>query len=177
MSTLGILLKRRLLAPKGPLALRFVSALRWLLRHRQIKLSWANSKAVTIWGKGTISNDESIVLRHLGVTCPATNNYWTLWNPKHRGWPWYPWPVSKQVKAFEKWFTPPQICHLNLWHSYLLAVNSIKESHMSMKKHDEVEQRDLLEKPAVMAQIPCWPLSRKPSSTRWQLMPWWGSVV
>lgn len=177
MFTLGILLKRRLLAPKGPLALCFVSALRWLLRHRQIKLSWANSKAVTIWGKGTISNDESIVLRHLGVTCPATNNYWTLWNPKHRGWSWYPWPVSKQVKAFEKWFTPPQICHLNLWHSYLLAVNSIKESHMSMKKHDEVEQRDLLEKPAVMAQIPCWPLSRKPSSTRWQLMPWWGSVV
>ena len=36
-----------------------------------------------------------------------------------------------------------------------MAVNSIKEIHMTMKQHDEVEQRDLLEKPAVMAQIPC----------------------
>lgn len=36
-----------------------------------------------------------------------------------------------------------------------LTVNSLKEIHMTMKKHDEVEQRDLLEKPAVMAQIPC----------------------
>lgn len=55
------------------------------------------------------------------------------------------------MKAFENRFTPLQIAIPTFYTATHLAVNNIKEICVTVEEHDEMKQKDLLEKPYVMA--------------------------
>lgn len=147
-----ILQKRRLWAPKQPSALGSNSASRWLLCHGKAH-----------WGQLRQSKFLVMELKDIDITCPDTKNLLDIAKAKVLRMFIVPL-VSKQVKAFGKMTTPHRFHPVLLHRAAYLAVNNPMWPLRSMVKWSRgtfCHQTLVL-----MTQTPCWPLIRKPSSTR-----------